>query len=362
MKFMHMADCHIGQIPEADRFYSKDRAYDIKDTFANAIKYCGENNIDLLLIAGDLFNRQPLISDLNEVNELFKTIPDTKIFIVAGENDCIRDTSSVPGYNFSDNVYYCYNDVPKVYELTNFNLCIHAFSMRSLESTKPIVDSLDVDFDGKTHILLTHGGETNINPIDFNLLQDKNFTYCALGHIHNFTEVVENKIYYPGSIEPLNVNETGKHGVIIGEIDTNNAKIKNIEFLPLAKLEYIPLKITITDKNTKDELVESITSEIEKRGINNIYKIRIEGDKDPDLTISETDFSNKIKITEFIDETTPMYDFPRLSKEHPQDMIGAFIRSFNNENIEELSETKEKALYYGIDALLKTRDKEENSL
>ena len=65
MKFMHMADCHIGQIPEADRPYSKDRAYDIKDTFANAIKYCGENKIDLLLIAGDLFNRQPLISDLN---------------------------------------------------------------------------------------------------------------------------------------------------------------------------------------------------------------------------------------------------------------------------------------------------------
>ena len=41
-------------------------------------------------------------------------------------------------------------------------------------------------------------------------------------------------------------------------------------------------------------------------------------------------------------------------------MIGAFIRSFNNENIAEFSETKQKALYYGIDALLKTRDKDEN--
>ena len=360
MKFMHMADCHIGQIPEADRPYSKDRAYDIKDTFANAIKYCGENKIDLLLIAGDLFNRQPLISDLNEINELFKTIPDTVIFIVAGENDCIRDTSSIPGYNFSDNVHFCFNDVPKIYEIPKFNLCIHAFSLRSLESTIPIVDSIDVEDDDKTHILLTHGGEQSVNPIDFNALNEKNFTYCALGHLHNYTEVTENKIYYPGTIEPLNINETGKHGVIIGKIDTDNQRLKSIDFLPLAKIEYIPLKITINDTNTKDELVESITKEIEHRGIDNIYKIRIEGDKDPDLDISENDFSNKIKITEFIDETTPLYDFPRLSKEHPQDMIGAFIRSFNNENIDEFSETKQKALYYGIDALLKTRDKDEN--
>ena len=56
-----------------------------------------------------------------------------------------------------------------------------------------------------------------------------------------------------------------------------------------------------------------------------------------------------------IDNTIPKYDFIKLSKEHPQDMIGAFIRKMTSRS-DNLSEIEKRALYLGTHALIKTSD------
>ena len=43
-----------------------------------------EDPVDLLFISGDLFHRQPLMRELKEVNYLFSTIPDTRVYLMAG--------------------------------------------------------------------------------------------------------------------------------------------------------------------------------------------------------------------------------------------------------------------------------------
>ena len=82
--------------------------------------------------------------------------------------------------------------------------------------------------------------------------------------------------------------------------------------------------------------------------------------RNPDVEFNESIFDNKIRIISFIDSSNPKYDFVKLSSEHPQDMIGAFIRKMTLTNIE-LSETEKKALYYGTHALIKSTEKEEKS-
>ena len=44
------------------------------------------------------------------------------------------------------------------------------------------------------------------------------YDYIALGHIHKPAAVEKNQIYYAGSLEPTDKNDTGKHGFIRGEI------------------------------------------------------------------------------------------------------------------------------------------------
>jgi hypothetical protein len=54
------------------------------EKLSEVIRQVGRAEADLLLIAGDLFHRQPLKRELKEVNYLFSTIPDTKVILMAG--------------------------------------------------------------------------------------------------------------------------------------------------------------------------------------------------------------------------------------------------------------------------------------
>ena len=60
-----------------------------------------------------------------------------------------------------------------------------------------------------------------------------------------------------------------------------------------------------------------------------------------------------MQVIEIIDESEPQYDFSQLFAEHPSEMIGFYIRALQKE---EMSQVEKKALYYGIDALLCTKD------
>ena len=59
------------------------------------------------------------------------------------------------------------------------------------------------------------------------------------------------------------------------------------------------------------------------------------------------------QIAQIQDDSEPQYDFARLFAEHPGDMIGFFIRALQKDD---MSPVEKKALFYGINALLKTTD------
>ena len=67
MRFMHMADVHLGACPDGRADWSETRKKEIWDTFRDSIADARKEQVDLLLIAGDLFHRQPLPQELKEV-------------------------------------------------------------------------------------------------------------------------------------------------------------------------------------------------------------------------------------------------------------------------------------------------------
>ena len=68
MKFLHIADVHIGATPDKDKMWGGRRGDEIYDSFKKIIKICEEQQVDLLLIAGDLFNAPPTIQQLRELD------------------------------------------------------------------------------------------------------------------------------------------------------------------------------------------------------------------------------------------------------------------------------------------------------
>lgn len=355
MKFIHVSDIHIGMTPDPTMPWSIDRANDIKETFSNVIKKCKSENADILLISGDLFSHQPLREELEFANNLFKTIYDTQVIIIAGSSDHIKSNSLLLSFNFSENVYYFFNKTEFTFKTKNRKVVVHGFSYYSLEDSTPIINSITPGDDKSIHILIAYGGDSNHSPFDINKLYDKNFSYIALGSKHNFETLIENKAYYSGSPEPLDANDLGDHGIIIGEINQNTHRVQKIHFEKMAKVSYIPINIKMNGSNTEEDLSEIVVKEVIKLGSQNIFKIKINGYRNPDMEITKDIFDSKIRIIELIDNTVPKYDFVKLSSEHPQDMIGAFIRRMISRNVE-LSDIEKRALYLGTHALIKTSE------
>ena len=59
MRFMHIADVHLGALPDVGAPWSGDRGKELWQTFEKCIGEARARKVDLLLIAGDLFHRQP---------------------------------------------------------------------------------------------------------------------------------------------------------------------------------------------------------------------------------------------------------------------------------------------------------------
>ena len=353
MKFIHTADIHWGMNPDHDKPWSRDRAQAIKDTFSKIVRQAKLRDVDFLFIAGDLFHRQPLLRDLKEINYLFSTIPGIRVVLIAGNHDRIRQSSALRSFSWCSNVTWLMDGQLSTVVFEKEGVDVTGFSYHTAEITEPLLDSVCAPQSDNIHILLVHGGDPGHLPLSKSSFLDAGFSYAALGHIHKPELAADLSYAYPGSPEPLDKTETGRHGIVLGEISPDTRRITRLEFLPLSQALYIPLVIHVTPATTNGELGDRIMDEAAKRGLEHIYRFRIKGRRDPDIRFDLSFLEKKLQVIEIIDESEPQYDFSRLFAEHPGDMIGFYIRALQKE---EMSPVEKKALYYGIDALLGTTD------
>lgn len=353
MRFIHTADIHYGMKPDSDKSWSKERSQAIKEALENIIYECKNKEVDCLFIAGDLFHRQPLVRELKEVNYLFSTIPDVHIVIIFGNHDYISESSSVLSFPFAQNVSCITSkELSSVY-FPDINTEVFGLSYHSYEMPDNKLAGLKAPGNNRLNILLAHGGDLNHLPFNKYDLEKSGFSYCALGHIHKHEILADNKVVFCGSPEPLDSSETGIHGFYLGDINPVTRQISSLEFIPCAKLQYISLVINVTPESTNTELLMSISDEINRRGADNIYKLKIKGMRDPDLEFDLDVLKSRFRISSISDESEPKYDFSELFAKHSSDMIGFFIRELNKPDI---SDIDKKALYYGVNALLRTTD------
>ena len=84
---------HLGAKPDAGNAYSQNREQELWDSFRDIITICNQKKTDLLLIAGDLFHRQPLLRELKEMNSILEMLEQTEVVMIAGNHDHIRKNS-----------------------------------------------------------------------------------------------------------------------------------------------------------------------------------------------------------------------------------------------------------------------------
>ncbi len=299
MKFAHLADCHIGSWRDPK----------LKDAstyaFVKAIDKCINEDVDFILIAGDLFNTSfPRLDNLKTVVAELRQLKDIGIgvYIVPGSHDyspsgkTILDVLEEAGLFFNVFKGTVENGKLKLRftldKKTGAKITGILGKRGTLEKTyyeKLITENLETEHGYK--IFLFHSGIDELKPKDMeNIISQplsllpKGFDYYAGGHIHIVEErSIEGygKIVYPGPLFPNNFNELEKlekggfyiveHSITEGK-EYFTTKWEPIQIYNLHKI------IKNCNHKSPDQIKNEIIEEIKNKEFNNtIVMIRLYG-------------------------------------------------------------------------------------
>jgi DNA repair exonuclease SbcCD nuclease subunit len=349
MKFIHTADIHLGVIPDTDRKWSAERSAEIETTFDKLLDVAEERQVDLLLIAGDLFHVPPTEEHLKQLDEMLKKLSKTRTIIIAGNHDYIAKGSPADNYEFSSNTVMMPPDTFSNAYMEDINTCVTGFSFGQEVYTGDIYKDIKPQVHGAVNILLAHGGDEQHVPVNYRRLANAGFDYCALGHIHKPRHIVKNKMAYSGSLEPIEASETGRRGFVYGEYTNGEMYIK---WEPFNCRSYINLGPEVKTEYTEAVMTGLLTRQIEKLGAGNIYNIiltgNMSGKEKPEFDI----LKQKYNIYDVVDNTIDVYDMDKLLLDNRNNILGEYIGKMSDDN-----SLNKKALKYGVEAILATGDK-----
>lgn len=311
-----------------------------------------------MFISGDLYEQQYIKqSTIEYINNLFKEIPNTRIFISPGNHDPYIKNSYYNKFNWSENVKIFSSKIEKV---STDEANIYGYGFDDFYCRECGLENFEINDKQKLNILIMHATldgsktvEKPYNPISKQLLQSKGFDYIALGHIHklSYNDEPNQNIVYPGSTVSLGFDELGEHGMIVGEL--NEEKKLKLEFLPLDEKEFKVTQLDVSEIYSKEELIEKInTLEIPE----NIYlKVELIGNRNFEIDIYDIiKYLSNNQIIKIKDFTKLAYNLEKIQNENT--LRGLFAEKMNEKlKSEELTEEQkniiEKAIEIGFEAL-----------
>lgn len=356
MKFVHIADMHFDSTfseLDAKTGLGEKRRLEQRNAFKKVIDYIKENKIEYFFIAGDLFEYDTIRnSSIKFINDCFKEIPETKIFISPGNHDPFTKNSPYNTNEFNENVYIFKNNIEKI-RCGDVN--IYGYGFTDFHEEESVIEKIYIDEPEKTNILVIHADVNGnkdekgymYNPISATDLKSKNFDYVALGHVHK-NNIKENQNYiYPGSTISFGFDELGEHGMVVGEILDKKLKI---DFKKIDERTFKEIELSVTEIISKEELVEKINVlEISEK---EMAKLILTGKRSFSINTKEIEkLIEKENILKIKDKTTTAIDIEKIEKE--ASVKGFFIKELK-ENYKEygLSEEEvEQAIEIGLNAM-----------
>ncbi len=283
MLFSHISDSHLGLV----QYGSEERENDVYDAFNQAIDISIKDHVDFVIFAGDIFHvPNPSGTAIVQMANALKRLKQNNIdsFFILGEHDISRIRTTPIPYVYHNLEFSKYIGQGKPIEYKGVLLAgfdkIRKTEIPQYEEKFAEVDKAAQNFSGHK-ILVLHQGITEFNKFAGELQSTdlpKNFTYYAMGHLHD-TDVkkfnhLNGPIAYPGSIELTTsegIKET-KKGFFEVDISGQEANPNWIELDTRPqfsfKTEYQELPKTI------DEISEKITSLSKKP----IVEVNIQGE------------------------------------------------------------------------------------
>jgi DNA repair exonuclease SbcCD nuclease subunit len=303
MKIIHTADIHLGN-PRTD---------DILAQLEKIINIIQKEKAEVLLIAGDLFNKE--MSSTSKIREnvrrLFFQIPQTQIFILPGNHD--SDLPYRDEFYYGSNVYVAKKRPFEIKKINNIDIYFFPFteegsSQRMIEIIKSnpsqakfrigvVHGTYMDDKEIRDHLLFQNEG---YYPIFSSDLKEMNLDYLALGHFHyhRLWRVENTWCGYPGTIEILSFKEPEDRKIIMIEVNE----------------ELTPYSVNIGAQKKIGEVKIDINKIEELRNIRKYYdilRVTVEGivKNEKETTKKLEKLRKELDIKEIINQTKSFANF-----------------------------------------------------
>ena len=355
MKIIHCADLHLDSKMETNlsKEKARERKNEILITFERMVEYAKQNDVKIIIIAGDLFDKKQVSQKAKKyVKTAIYSNPELDFIYLKGNHDesgFLDEDEEKP-----QNLKTFNNNNWQTYSYGDINITGIEFG----NQTDYEIYNLLMLEKNKINIVVMHGQENDSSTkdkaeiINLKQLKNKNIDYLALGHIHTYKqEKLDNRgIYcYSGCLEGRGFDECGEKGFVLLNIE--DGKI-NHEFIPFASRTLYEVNVDLTGISENNEIEKKIKEQITSIPNTSLVKIILGGEaeigEERDIEYLTKKYENNFYALKIEDKPKRKIDF--MKYQNDISLKGEFIRLvLNQDDISE--EEKSKIISTGIKAL-----------
>lgn len=350
MKVIHCSDLHLDSKMETNLTaeQASQRNNEICQTFSRMVIYAKENRVEVILIAGDLFDTQRIRRKTADyILDTIISSPSIDFLYLRGNHD--ESEQAFAGRNIPENLKF----FSEIWTYFSYGSVVIAGIEIGQENHENLYQSLVLQKDN-VNLVVMHGQEST-KPgrglVCTSLLKGKSIDYLALGHFHSYkkNQLGRRGFYcYSGCLDGRGFDECGEKGFVLVEIGGNKV---SSEFVPFSSRNLVDVPVDITGLIT----ILEIQTEMEKasKGISSdsLVKFILQGsfslETQKDFRFLLPVFQSKFFFVKIVDESK----LAMTPEEYKYDISlkGEFIRMVLSSK--KSDKEKELIIRYGIQAL-----------
>lgn len=308
MRILHAADFHLdssfAQLP-AEK--ARQRRRESRDTLDALAALARRERVDLVLLAGDLFDGEQVYPET--VERLLGALGSMEcpVFISPGNHDPFTSRSPYAVKEWPDNVHIFQTEELTAVEPEGLGCVVYGAAFTEPHRQSEALASFSAREDGKLHLLCLHGA-VNEPGSEYGCIRSEQIAgsgldYLALGHVHQYSGARKtggSTWAYSGCPEGRGFDELDDKGVILADVEKGRVELT---FVPLCRRRYRILYADVTASSAREAL-ERVMPETAADDVCRVIFTGESGAEGIDLGALEEDFAPRFYALQLRDETT----------------------------------------------------------
>lgn len=272
LRFIHAADIHLDSPLRGLARYQGAPLEELqgatRKAFSNLVSEALRREVDLLLLAGDLFDGDwpdynTGLFFLQEMARLERA--GIQVVTLAGNHDA--DSKISKSLRLPSNVHVLPVDNPGTINFEELKVAVHGQGFAQAATTEDLTAYYPEPLPGRFNIGMLHTsadgrpGHDSYAPCSVETLKNFGYQYWALGHVHQREVLCEEPwILFCGNLQGRHVKESGPKGATM--VTVESGRVNHVEELVLDVLRWSHLRLDISQVETDDQFLDLVDEEL----------------------------------------------------------------------------------------------------